>query len=102
MCKVKYILLHICKYILIQLHLLFFRLCLLSRSCDMFEYASSSCSFYPNHQMKTINIHRLVKIDTSNAKNIYVLHCSTPQENWLLNSDAATHSRERNYYRSFM
>jgi hypothetical protein len=77
-----------------------FRWCLLGVACDMFMYNPkyTSCSFSPNQAMKRVNIYELLLPDIAyDPSNIYVLHCSTPQENWVHNSDPFTHSRERNF-----
>lgn len=80
------------------------RLCLLTRSCDMFEFSvyALTCSFFANAQEKLTNIQDLIRPTTTSEDNsIYILHCSTSLENWLQNNDPFTHSYERKLNGSF-
>lgn len=77
---------------------IFERLCLLTRACDMFQYnpVTTQCTFFPNQQKKFLNLHDIVLPPSSpSPESVYVLHCSTPMENLLINSDPFTNSRER-------
>ena len=70
------------------------RLCLVSRSCDMFQvpHGSTNCKFYANSMQKFTNIYDYLKPSTS--YHVYVLQCSPVSENIIVNSDHFTHTRE--------
>ena len=72
------------------------RYCLLSPSCDMFEYNSGTCTVFPMENRKSLNIYDILepKPDSSGNERVYTLHCSTVSANLLMNSDRFTQSDE--------
>ncbi len=71
------------------------RACHMNTACDMFEYDPNSqqCSFYPSLSLKRANIFHVLK-ECSN-KEMWILHCSGNQENWVHHAEPFTHSRKR-------
>ena len=70
-----------------------FRRCLLAAGCDMVHVDKSLCKFMPHNLIKGVqNIHKVIQKTGKATDQLYILDCSTPQENILSNSDAFTHS----------
>ena len=54
---------------------------------------SLTCIFMPHNPIKDVqNIHKVIEKSGNINDHLYILHCSTPQENILKNSDWFTHS----------
>ena len=71
-----------------------YRSCILSSACDMFDIvkANGTCRFFPNVALKQANIFDFV--EKSVDMDLYILHCSGNQENWIENADPYTNSQE--------
>ena len=82
-----------------------FRHCLLGTGCDMFQIDTSSapqlkCTFFANTPMKTmVNLYKYIRYrpQTLSDVQIYILHCSIPQENVVKNSDFFTQTHLRKF-----
>ena len=63
------------------------RFCLLSSSCDMFEYQPSTCKMFPQEKRKLQNLFEYVIENPSPGVEhaVRVLHCSPAMEN-IINS----------------
>ena len=71
------------------------RNCILSQSCDMFEWAPPSCRLFRHENRKLLNLYDLVEEDPTGVASIYVMHCSQTMENLVSNSDLSFHTTER-------
>ena len=74
----------------------------MSAGCDVFHYSKGSghCAFSPNNAIKNrinpINKYQsILKKQMTSDELVYLLDCSTPQENILVNSDFFTHTHLR-------
>ena len=82
-----------------------FRHCLLGTGCDMFQIDTSSapqlkCTFFANTPMKTmVNLYKYIRYRPQSLSDvqIYILHCSIPQENVVKNSDFFTQTHLRKF-----
>ena len=76
---------------------MFSRRCLLGTACDWFLVTESgvSCRFQSHVPFKGMVFpHKHVRRDFD-AKSLYILHCTTAQENVVKNTDFFTHSHIR-------
>ena len=66
----------------------------------MFHFRADNkyCAFLSNNPIKARqNSFKFIKKTEDAFDHLYILHCSTPQENVLKNSDFFTHSHLRKY-----
>ena len=88
-----------------------FRHCLSGTGCDMFQIDSSNanqlkCTYFSNTPIKEmVNLYKYIRYlpqDLSDVQ-IYILHCSIPQENLIRNSDfyIKTHLRKLRFHKLF-